>query len=687
MALSKLPIFNTPKLRFLTAVGFSLFVLFVALRAVFYFGFSEVGDSVTVDSATLWQTLSVGLRFDFRLAALVCFPLFIVAYLPKFNLVTSAFLRTLAFVYLVIALGVILILYITDFGHYAYLGIRMNSSIVRFMDDVQISSQMVWESYPVIWITLGWALVVALFIWFWKAVCFPFLSEKNYLPRWKSGLMATALFFIAFGISFGKQSLTPLRWSDAFFSGNASVAALGLNPVLYLNDSFHLRETPFKLDKVDEYYPEVADYLGVDASGQAEKSYVRNYTRSDHALVGKGERQPNIVFIMLESLGASRLGSYGNPLSPTPNLDYLSENGYMFKRFYVPVVGTARTVFSSITGLPDVSTVKTATRNPMITDQYTIINELKQHQKFYFIGGSASWANMNSLILTSIDDLNLYQEGDYDSPVVDVWGISDHSLFAEADAVLKQSLKDSGDKPFFAIIQTAANHRPFTIPDEDTGFETKTVSDEELFKWGFKNLPQFNAVRLLDHNIGLFMEMAKKSGYFDNTIFVMYGDHNNRVTQLPHMLPFYKELGTEALHVPGIFYSPKYLKPKVLEESMSLMDVAPTIAGMLGIEYENHAMGRDYFAPYSEDERMVYIQDSDQRNPLISVISKNYMLRMRQDDSQIILHDLNSDTPNVDVGDQFPEKKATMTRLVKGLYETGKYMHYFNSAKWRKANP
>lgn len=678
---------QSPKIRFLTAVGFSLFLLFVALRAVFYFGFSEVGDAVSVDSATLWQTLSVGLRFDFRLAALICFPLFIAAYLPKFNLASSALLRKIALVYLVLTLGVILTLYIVDFGHYAYLGIRMNSSIVRFMDDVQISSQMVWESYPVIWITLGWFVAIAVFAWFWKAVCLPMLSRKSLLPRWKSGLLATAVFFLAFGISFGKQSLTPLRWSDAFFSGNTSVAALGLNPVLYLNDSFHLRETPFKLDSVAEYYPEVAEYLGVDNDLKQQKSYTRTYTRSGHALVDEGEQRPNIVMIMLESLGASRLGSHGNPLKPTPNLDYLSQNGYMFERFYVPVVGTARTVFSSVTGLPDVSTVKTATRNPMITDQYTVINSFKSYQKYYFLGGSASWANMNSLIRTSIDGLTLYEEGDYDSPVVDVWGISDHSLFAEADVVLRQSLKDSGGKPFFAIIQTAANHRPFTIPDENTGFETKQVADEELFKWGFKNLPQYNAVRLLDHNIGRFMEMAKKSGYFDNTIFVLYGDHNNRITQLPHMLPFFQELGVEALHVPGIFYAPKYIKPKVFKESMSLMDVVPTLAGMVGIDYENHGVGRDYFLPYSEAERMVFLQDSDQRNPLVSVISQNHMLRMRQDGSEIILHDLNSNTPKEDVGNQYPEKKATMTRLAKGLYETSKYMHYYNSAKWRKANP
>ena len=36
---------------------------------------------------------------------------------------------------------------------------------MRFLEDTAISTQMVWESYPVIWITLGWLLTTALTFW------------------------------------------------------------------------------------------------------------------------------------------------------------------------------------------------------------------------------------------------------------------------------------------------------------------------------------------------------------------------------------------------------------------------------------------------------------------------------------------------------------------------------------------
>src|SRR5690606_40222475 len=60
--------------------------------------------------------------------------------------------------------------------------------------------------------------------------------------------------------------------------------------------------------------------------------------------------------------------------------------------------GTAKTVWASISGVPDVSRSETATRNPLITNQHTLINELQDYHKLYTIGGNSGWANMNALV-------------------------------------------------------------------------------------------------------------------------------------------------------------------------------------------------------------------------------------------------------------------------------------------------
>ena len=116
------------------------------------FDFGALGEIEAVP-----ETLGIGLRFDLRLAILLMLPVALLAWLPKWNLTRSRAMRWLARIYLVLALGAVLLVYIFDFGHYAYLGVRINATVLRFFEDAQISTDMVWQTYPVIWITLGMA--------------------------------------------------------------------------------------------------------------------------------------------------------------------------------------------------------------------------------------------------------------------------------------------------------------------------------------------------------------------------------------------------------------------------------------------------------------------------------------------------------------------------------------------------
>jgi phosphoglycerol transferase MdoB-like AlkP superfamily enzyme len=340
------------------------------------------------------------------------------------------------------------------------------------------------------------------------------------------------------------------------------------------------------------------------------------------------------------------------------------------------VSGTAKTVFASITGLPDVSSVETATRNPLIAEQRVVLNAFTDYRKYYFIGGSAGWANMSAVINQSIKDVELFEEGQWDAPIVDVWGISDLDLFRGVDSILAGL---PNDKPFFAYIQTAGNHRPFTVPEDNDGFESQPEAAEALDKAGFRSVEQYNAVRLLDFNVGRMLDMARQAGYYDNTIFVFFGDHNNRITSTPFMAPFYEALDLDGIHVPHMIYAPGLISPRVIEDATSLVDVFPTIAGLLGLEYLNTTMGRDVNIPAPEGERVVFTQTADKRFPVIGAISKSRMLRMNHDGSDAKLHDLDSPTPLVDISEQEPDRFQQMQDLAKGIYETTKFQFYHNT--------
>jgi phosphoglycerol transferase MdoB-like AlkP superfamily enzyme len=205
------------------------------------------------------------------------------------------------------------------------------------------------------------------------------------------------------------------------------------HPDLFFYDTLKAGQAQFDEQQVREHYPVVAHYLGVDRPDPQSLTFEREQKAQPYRL----GTTPNVMFVMLESLGTSAVGAYGNPLDPTPNLDRLASQSWFFKHFYVPVTGTAKTVWASITGVPDVTRQETATRHPLITRQHTLINAFTDYQKLYMIGGNAGWANINALIQQSIDGVRLYEERDWQSPRVDVWGISDLDLFKESDRILR----------------------------------------------------------------------------------------------------------------------------------------------------------------------------------------------------------------------------------------------------------
>jgi membrane-anchored protein YejM (alkaline phosphatase superfamily) len=669
------------RLRFLVAGTALFFTVFALLRLAFLIGFADYEAMGDTGTGRIAEAVGIGLRFDLRLAILVMLPVALFAFIPRVNLLSSRFLRGLSRVYLGLAILAVLLVYVVDFGHYDYLGLRINSTVMRFLGNPDISAGMLWQSYPVVQITLGWLVASVLLLWIVLRLERRMLDRPARLrPRVASALVAiaavgvlTLLGLIGRVTSINPSNPVPLRWSDAFVSGNSAVGALGLNPVIFIYDTVRTPQETFDREQVARHYPLMTRYLGVAEPDGDKLSFVRQIGPQPHRL--QFTRAPNVMFVMLESLGASRLGIFGNPLDPTPNLDALARDGWLFRNFHVPVSGTAKTVWASITGIPDAARAESATRNPFISNQHTIINALKEHRKVYAIGGSAGWANMNALIQSSIDGLELYEEGHWQGPNDDVWGLSDLNLFRETSGLLKE---DATKRPFFAYIQTAGNHRPYTIPDDNEGFEIRRLPAKDVQDAGFQDVDQFNAVRLLDHNIGRLMEIARRDGWFDNTIFVLFGDHNGRISRLPFMPPAFEQLNLESTHVPAILYAPKLLKPRVFDEAASLVDLLPTIAGLLGVEYRNGTLGRDVQLPAPEGERAVHVILREGAFPLIGAVTRNFLVQMNHDGSQATMHDLASKTPTENVASAHPEEFARLAALARGLHETSRFMMYEN---------
>lgn len=654
------------RIRLITTVFLTNLLVFLLLRLGFLFFF--IPDTTPLFSTPILKALYLGFKFDARLAALICLPLLLLSGIPPLNPFKNKIARYSWNGYLLLTFGFIMLTYLFDFGVFAYIKTRINASLLGFANNAGISLKMIWETYAVIPIMLSFFIFNFLyFLWIKKR-----LAQLNSLPpvpgrpRWKKAVKYTLFSILLLAFIYGKLARYPLRWSEAFFSPDTFVSYLGVNPVLFFYDTFKARPGNYEMDKVKQYFPLLADYYGIDEPERAKLSLARSHNAEPRV---KGT--PNIVFIILETFAGFKTGVVIDGLDSSPNFDKLSEQGIYFTNHFVPMENTSRSLFALTVGMPDASRGRYSSWNPLLVDQHMIINYFTGYKKMYFLGGSANWGNIRGLLSHNIKDLEIFEEGSYRSPVLDVWGISDADLFMEANEILRETK----EKPFFAFIQTSGNHRPFLIPKDSRGFKKVKVNKKILKHNGFYSLEEYNGFRFLDHCLGYYFEMARQEDYFNNTIFVIMGDHGTMGGARDHR---FGDLSFGSFKVPLLIYAPGIItEPEKISTVMSELDVLPTLAGLMGKPYVNTTLGRDIFDPTYKDRMFAFTYTAFRMVPRVGLIDEEFYVNVEPDGSYALYRRAPSKAPQ-DVKAQYPEKAKFMAGMAQAIMEYSRYLLYHN---------
>jgi phosphoglycerol transferase MdoB-like AlkP superfamily enzyme len=426
--------------------------------------------------------------------------------------------------------------------------------------------------------------------------------------------------------------------------------------------TLRLRRPEFNESKARDYFPLMADWMQL--TNKNNFSYRREIMPGSNSL----ESHPNVVLVLCESFSMYKSSMSGNPLNTTPFFNEMCNNGVFFERCFSPHYGTARGLFAIVTGIPDVQLYKFSTRNPLALEQHTIINNFEGYSKYYFLGGNPEFNNFEGL-LSNIDGLQMITEGKFHSPKMNVWGISDKNLFLEANDRLKREVK-----PFFAIIQTADNHRPFMIPHEDSGFVKTQLPPDTLHKYGFESINEFNSFRYSDFCFKKFIEAASKESYFHNTIFVFIGDHGvsgNAKALYPNA---WTDQRLTDEHIPLLFYAPYLLQPQKRKEVSSQIDVLPTIAGMVQQRYVNTTLGRDLLQPQQKNDsaknNYAFIINQD---GTIGMVTDNYYFTKNLNFPEEQIFPLKGNNINYN-WEEVKTIKARMSEVTTAYYETARWM-------------
>jgi phosphoglycerol transferase MdoB-like AlkP superfamily enzyme len=599
----------------------------------------------------------LGIRYDLRWIAIILLPIIFISLIPKLSPFYSRRNRKWWTWYLAVMTFLTFFFFAADFGNFSYNNTRLDAGALNFYEDSRIALQMLWQTYPMTWMLVGLIVIVAFFRWMFRRSHWTVTNKTDglgipYKRKWF--VLATLLLGL---FVYGSLNFSPLTWKRAFALQDNFKSYLALNPLQNFFTTLKFRHPDFNESKAREYFPVMADWMQLPEKNKF--GYQRQIMPGSNSL----ESRPNIVLVLCESFSMYKSSMSGNPLNTTPFFNEMCDNGIFFERCFSPHYGTARGLFAIITGIPDAQLYKFSTRNPLALKQHTIINNFEGYNKYYFLGGNPEFNNFEGL-LHNIDGLQMVTEGQFHSPKINVWGISDKNLFLEANARFKKETK-----PFFAIIQTADNHRPFMIPQEDSVFKRSELPADTLEKYGFESDNEFNSFRYSDFCFQQFIEAASKEDYFHNTIFVFVGDHGVSGNANAIYPSVWTDQRLTDEHVPLLFYAPYLLGSQRRKEIASQVDVLPTIAGMIQEPYVNTTLGRDLLDPSIKNNYAFTIN----QDGTLGMITDNYYFTKNINFPNEQIFPINSNRLNYSWHD-VKAVKSKMSEITTAYYETARWM-------------
>jgi len=287
----------------------------------------------------------------------------------------------------------------------------------------------------------------------------------------------------------------------------------------------------------------------------------------------------NVVLLILEGFGKDHLRR--NP-ELTPFLNQLSRRSVVLDSHYSNTYRTCGALFNLLCSLHEPLRYFTMIKFPR-ADLRCLPSQLKRHG-YNNLGVNAAKGVFDKMrewsLENEVDQVIAAEDFPPGTPRMD-YGVHDGPMLEEASAAI-----DAASAPFFAFVITVSNHHPFKLPP------AFMQAHPEIKDWEPSDTTYFYT----DQMIAQFFERAQARPWFDDTLFVIVGDHpawsyaKGRIYQSSEFDEVRERYKTLAL----LHHSK--LRPRTIEFDTSHVDIAPTIAAFLGVDTTSNFVGRDVLA-------------------------------------------------------------------------------------------
>ncbi len=325
----------------------------------------------------------------------------------------------------------------------------------------------------------------------------------------------------------------------------------------------------------------------------ADYPFLHNETTPD--ILGEffelGETPPNIVFIIVESLGRAYSGNGAYLGNFTPFVDSLMQKSLYWENC-LSTSGRTFQVLPSLLASAPFGDHGFAELKDKMPDHISLISLLKKQANYsstFVYGGEAEFDKMDVFMNRQGVDKIIDSRGfasNYSklpaTPNGFSWGYGDKEIFSR----YIEDLKENHEKPRVDVILTVAMHDPFNIPNQDDyirKFQERMKNlnlDDKTRIFNNNYSKEFSTVMYADEAIQNFFSEIKELPSFSNTIFIITGDH-----RMPE-IPIRTQL--DRFHVPLIVYSPMLKKAEKFSSIVTHFDITPSVVALYdGKKYIN----------------------------------------------------------------------------------------------------
>ena len=389
-------------------------------------------------------------------------------------------------------------------------------------------------------------------------------------------------------------------------------------------------------DLVASLKPQISPLFGLDTAKKEFREYYE--LNSNEQVKNKYTNiyeNKNVISIHAESIQNYLIGLEINGREVTPNLNKLSSEGMYFSNFYSQVsVGTSSdTEFTLNTSLMPASS-GTVFVSYWDRDYVTMPKLLKEKDYYTFsmhANNCTMWNRNNMHPSLGYDKFYCYTDSFTIDETIGL-GLSDKSFFKQAVPIIKDI--NANNKRFYGNLIMLTNHTPWNDIDEYSDFDVtmKYIDENGVEKVapyleGTMLGSYIKAVNYADQAIGQLINDLDEAGLLDDTVIVIYGDHDSKIKKSEYVKfynyvpetdsildnedPNYKAVDYYSYEinraVPFIIWNKNDKKSVKVDTVMGMYDVMPTLGNMLNF-YNPYALGHDIF---SVTENVVIFPDGN----------------------------------------------------------------------------